>query len=164
MQQKFTIPSRPDAENLTKNEKRAFMFLANLTGTLLDAKDDLKERVKMLEDGERRLNDLADESLRLLNDIRTTIPQRQRNSLNNTALDYEYRLVPKFTPSSKSIVVSKEDFRQLVDSAQYRCKTCIEDSESAKKCKLYEILTNTVPLENYPDMGLCPYNLAEWKN
>lgn len=164
MQQKFVNPSRPDAENLTKSEKRALMFLSNLAGTLFDAKDDLKERVKMLEDGEKRLDDLAEGSLKLLNDLRTTIPMRQRNTLNNTALDYEYRLVPKLTPSSKSVVVAKEDFRELVDAAQYRCRECIEDSESAKKCKLYQILASTVPLEYYPDMGLCPYNLAGWEN
>ena len=164
MQQKFVIPSREDAVDLTRKEKKDLLYLTNLAGSLCDTMDDFHDRLEMVENGNERMKEIADKAVQLLTDIRTTIPVRQRNSLNNTAHDYQFRLVPKFTPSSNSIVLAKEDFRALVDAAQCQCRECVEDSEGAKRCKLYQILTSTVPLEKYPEMGLCPYNLSEWEN
>ena len=135
----------------------------NLVSCFQEAKDDLADRAGMIDGGVDLLNGIADGSLKFLNEIRKTIPQKQRNNLNNTAMDYEMRLVPKMTPSKTTVTVEKEDFRTLVDAAQMKCTQCADTSDTCHECKLFNLLTAVLPLERY-DTILCPYNLAKWEN
>ena len=100
---------------------------------------------------------------RLLTDLRVTVPEDQRFSMENVGKDYESRLVPKMAPSDTSMLVAREDYQLLVDSARVRCRECTEDDESCGKCDLYNLLTSVLPLENYHGGLLCPYNMARWK-
>ena len=161
---KFVHPSREDAKDLTRREKASLTYLMNATSALVEAKDDLAERLEMIDGGNELMEQIASGSVKLLTDVRMTIPEKQRTSLANTANDYEMRLVPKATPSKTSVVVYKEDFRQLVDAAQAKCVTCAELNEDKHKCELYKLLQNVVPLEAYDTTILCPYNRAEWEN
>ena len=160
----FVHPSRADAWDMTRNEKISLMFLMNTVSALQEAKKDLAARLTQIEHGEERMAALAKESMDLLTEIRQTVPERQRNSLANTATDYEMRLLPKMTPRKTSVVVEKEDFRQLVDAAQTQCRECTEDNEACRQCKLYQLLTVVLPLDRYDGTFLCPYNMAEWSN
>ena len=160
----FVKPSRTDAKELTRNEKMLITFLTNTVSALAETKDGLTERVSMIEGGQEKLNRLVEDSLDLLNEVRLTIPENQRRSLARTAKDYEIRLTPKFTPSTHNVVVEKEDFRKLVDSAQVRCRECVDDGEECRKCELYQLLTVVLPLDSYEGTMLCPYNMAEWAN
>ena len=76
----------------------------------------------------------------------------------------ETRMVPKMTPSKTTVLVQKEEFRQLVDAAQVKCSECTDDSEQCKACGLFKLLKIVVPLESYEGTFLCPYNLAGWEN
>ena len=163
-EQRFTHPSRPDAKDLTRPEKISLTFMMNAVSALMEAKDDLRERLKMIDGGQELMDTIADGSLKLLTELRMTIPERQRRSLANTANDYEMRLVPKATPHSVCAIVQKEDFRALVDAAQAKCMDCMELNEDCGKCELFRLLQVVVPLEAYDTTILCPYNKAEWEN
>lgn len=164
MAERFVVPSREDAWDITRNEKVAMMFLMNATSAIQDSVDDLKKRLEKIEDGEQMMKDLAELSVKVLTEIRRTIPEDQRASLNNVSKDMEMRLVPKMTPSKTTVVVQKEDFRQLVDAAQVKCRECTDDSDQSMKCGLCKLLKVVVPLETYDGTFLCPYNMAGWEN
>lgn len=161
---RFTIPSREDAWDLTRGEKVCVMFLMNVVSALEDAKGELADRLTKIDGGTEMMRDLTENAHKLLDDVRRTIPERQRINLNNVAHDYELRLTPKLTPSKTSVVVSKDEFKNLVDAAQVRCRECVDDSEEAKKCELYKLLATVIPLDSWPEISLCPYNMAGWRD
>ena len=160
----FAVPSRDDAWDITRNEKIALMFLMNATSAIQDSVSDLKKRLEKIDGGEQMMKDLAELSVNLLTEIRRTIPENQRVSLNNVSKDMEMRLVPKATPSKTTVVVQKEDFRSLVDAAQVKCRECTDSNEESRECGLCKLLKVVVPLENYGSTFLCPYNMAGWEN
>lgn len=160
----FANPSRADAWALTRHEKMSMMFLMNTVSALIDSKEDLADRLKRIDGGTERMATLADTSMGLLDDLRTTIPTNQRVNLNNTAKDYEMRLVPKMTPNKTNVVVQKEEFRKLVNAAQVKCRECTLNDEECKQCELYQLLTVILPMEKYNALNLCPYMIADWEN
>lgn len=160
----FATPSRPDAVELKRDEKMVLTFLTNTASALAETKDGLWDRLGMIEGGREKMNQVVTDALDLLQEIRMTIPERQRKSLARTAQDYEIRLTPKFTPSAHNVVVEKEDFRKLVDAAQVKCRECVDDCEECKRCSLYQLLTVVLPLDSYDGVMLCPYNMAVWAN
>lgn len=161
---RFANPSREDAMELRRNEKTCLTFLTNAVSALAETKDELSDRIAMIDGGQERIERLVTDSLDLLNDVRMTIPERQRLNLVNTARDYEIRLVPKLKPGSHNVIVEKEDFRRMVDAAQVKCRECVDDCEECKKCDLYQLLTVILPMDNYDGVMLCPYNMATWEN
>lgn len=161
---KFVNPSREDAWDLTRREKTSLQFLAHAVSALVEAKSDLSERLDRIPDGQGRMQKLADDGIQMLTELRQTVPEKQRLNMINTAKDYEIRLVPKFTPTSHNVVVQKEEFRELVDAAQARCRDCTLDNEECKECGLYKLLVTILPMNVYSGTFLCPYNLAEWEN
>lgn len=161
---RFENPSRPDAWDMTRTEKTSLTFLMNAAASLNEAKEDLAERLKKIDGGPELMDQLAEGSIKLLNEVRMTIPERQRQSLANTACDYEMRLVPKMTPRTTNVIVQKEEFRSLVDAAQVRCTSCAEMNENKGQCDLFRLLQVVLPLEAYDTTLLCPYNRAEWEN
>lgn len=160
----FVHPSRDDAWLMTRGEKMCLTFLMNTASSLAEAQDDLADRLSKIENGKERMEALVKGSIELLNDVRMTIPEKQRNNLANTADDYEMRLVPKFTPKKTSVVVDGENFKALVDAAQVKCTDCTELNEDCRKCRLFQILATVVPLDRYDSTMLCPYNMAEWRD
>ena len=164
MKELFVHPTRPDAKDMTRDEKACLTFLMNAASALMDAQGDLAERLKMIDGGPELMKTVAEGSVKLLTELRMTIPERQRTSLANTAKDYEMRLVPKMTPSKICVIVQKEDFRELVNAAQVQCRECAELNEDCGKCKLFRLLQVILPLDSYDTTFLCPYNMAEWEN
>ena len=161
---KLLDPSRPDAVRMKRSEKAAMLSLMNAVETLETLSSDLGERLGMVENGSGRLQTLVEESNKLLTDLRVTVPENQRNSMENIGKDFEMRLVPKAAPSQTSMLVSRDDYQMLVDSARIKCRECAEDDVSCQKCELYELLTSMLPVDNYHSTFLCPYNLGKWKN
>lgn len=164
MSLQFVHPSREDAWDMTRNEKICLMFLMNAASALEDAKETLADRMKRIDGGPELMQTVADGCLKLLTEVRMTIPDRQRTSLANTAKDYEMRMVPKFTPSTTNVVVQKEDFRQLVDAAQIKCRECADTNDESRRCELFRLLQIAIPLDTYDSTFLCPYNMAKWEN
>ena len=162
--QKLLDPSRPDAVRLRRDEKLAMFHLMYAATTLEDLRKDLLERLGMIDHGEDRMENASMCVDELLNDLRVTVPENQRINLQHTSEDYEVRLVPKQTPGNLNVIVTKEEFRQLVDCARAKCRECVLDDGECEECELYRLLTSILPLDDYHSMNLCPYNLGEWKN
>lgn len=161
---KQLAPSREDAVRLTRTEKMAMLSLAHAATVLEDLGTELKGRLGMVRQGEDRLHILSGGADELLNDLRLTVPENQRMHLQNTAMDYECRIVPKATPGTTNVIMEKEEFRALIDWARLKCRECAEDDEECRKCGLYMLLTSVLPLDDYHNGMLCPYNLGEWAN
>ena len=155
-------PSRADAVRINRAEKMGMIVLAYAATILDDLQTEIADRLKMIDNGPERLKELSEQVDGLLNEIRLTIPENQRLNLQNTARDFEIRLTPKMTPTKTSVVMQKEEFKELVDHARKRCVDCMESDEDCEKCKLFQLLTVILPLEDYHDGMLCPYNLGEW--
>lgn len=161
---KTLAPSREDAVRLGRTEKMAMLSLAHAATVLEDLKAELKDRIGMVDGGKERLESLSSGVDELLNDLRLTVPENQRMHLQNTASDYECRIVPKATPGSTNVIMEKEEFRSLIDWARLKCRECADDDEECRKCGLYMVLTSVLPLDDYHQGLLCPYNLGEWAN
>ena len=142
----------------------SILFLMNTVSAMMDSRDDLKDRVSRIDGGPELMDTMVDSAEKLLTEIRRTIPTDQRVSINNISKDMEMRMTPKMTPSKTTVLVQKEDFRQLVDAAKVKCRECTDDSEQCKVCGLFKLLKVVVPLERYDGTFLCPYNMAGWEN
>ena len=149
---------------LMRNEKMSMLHLMYAVTILEDLQIEINDRLRMVPDGRNRLAEIAQAADRLLYEVRITVPENQRSSIQNTAMDYEMRLTPKATPSEQSVLMTKEEFRELVDSARAKCKECTLDDQECEKCNLYRLLTSVLPMDDYHDRLLCPYNLGEWAN
>lgn len=161
---KMLEPSREDAVRMTRTEKMAMLSMAHAATVLDEIRGEMPERLDMVEDGKARLARLSESVDALLHDLRLTVPEEQRRHLQNTAMDYECRLVPKATPGSTNVIMEKEEFRDLVDWARTKCRDCAESDEECERCGLYRLLTSVLPLDEYHGGMLCPYNLGEWGN
>ena len=163
IQRQMLDPSREDAVRLTRSEKLAMLWFANADTTLDELQTTIADRLKMIPDGEERMKKLAKEADDLLQEVRLTIPMNQRQALQNTACDYEVRMAPKLTPESINVIMTGDEFKELVDLARTKCRECTETDETCTACKLFTLLTSILPLEGYSGM-LCPYNMGEWAN
>ena len=157
-------PSREDAVRLNRTEKMSMITLAYVATVLEDMRNDLRDRLGMVPNGPVLMQSASEYTDILLNELRMTVPVEQRMNLQNTAQEYEIRLVPKATPSKTSVVMQKEEFRELVDHARVKCTDCMESDEECVNCKLFKLLTVLLPLDDYHNGMLCPYNMGEWAN
>ena len=157
-------PSREDAVRMVRSEKMGMVALAYAATILEDLQTEMKERLKMVENGTERLKKLSEDTDKLLDELRVTIPIRQRLSISNISEDSEMRLTPKAKPKETTVILGKEEFRELVDFARAKCSECFKDDQECNECGLYDLLTAILPLDNYHNSMLCPYNLGEWKN
>ena len=137
------------------------MLLAALS-TAAYAQEDLQKRLECVPYGNQRLK-LAVGGLRAVcDDVIGTITRSQCKQIYGTMKDFEMRLLPKLTPGSTNIIMTKEQGKDLLDCARWKCHDCIEDGESCRKCQLYKLLEATTPMDDYGDGMICPYSLAEW--
>lgn len=157
-------PSRPDAVRLKRTEKQGMLVFAYVATVLDDMQTELKDRLEMVEGGAELMTTMSESADHLLNELRMTIPVEQRMNLQNTAHEYEIRLTPKATPSKTTVIMGKDEFKELVDVAREKCADCIEDDKSCLDCRLYKILTVLLPLDDYDGGTLCPYNMGVWSN
>lgn len=162
--QNMLSPSREDAVRLNRSEKMSMILMAYIASVLEDLKSDLSGRLAMVDGGQEKMNLLSETADDLLNELRVTIPLNQRMHLQNTAQEYEVRLSPKLTPYQTNVVMQKSEFKELVDHAREKCRDCTEDDETCERCGLFRLLTVILPLDDYHDGLLCPYNLGEWAN
>ena len=161
---KLLEPSREDAVRLNRNEKMGMITLAYVATVLEDMQTEMADRLKMIDNGPELMQLLADDADDILNQLRLTIPENQRMNLQNTARDFEIRLTPKATPGKTSVVMQKEEFKQLVDYARTKCVDCMDSDTECEKCGLFQLLTVVLPLNDYHGGMLCPYNMGEWAN
>ena len=162
VQSKYLFPTRADAVRLRRSEKDGVFYLMFAVHTLIDVQEALKDRFSMVDDGEKRFQKIIETTEQLLQEIRMTIPENQRDSIQRTAEDCEVKLIPKAIPDGGATIINKEDYRALVDSARAKCMDCILDDNECEGCELFRLLTCVLPMDDYHAMNLCVYNLGEW--
>ena len=163
MRQPYTLPDE-DCERLMRSELTAVRMLLAALSTAAYAQEDLHDRLECVPDGNRRLR-LAVGGLRAVcDDLIGTISRSQCKQIYGTMKDFEMRLLPKLTPGSTNIIMTKEQGKDLLECARWKCHDCIEDGESCRKCQLYKLLEATTPMDDYGDGMICPYSLAEWRD
>ena len=156
----FELPD-DQCERLKRSEMMAMQLLLADLSNLRYAKDDLAARLESIPSGKARMNMLVGSFDSLVKDLIGTISDKQRHHLQGICRDMELRLVPKFSAGKTSVVLTKDEGKELVNAAQRKCVDCVKDAEEARSCKLCQLLEAVVPLDKY-DGFLCPYNLATW--
>ena len=126
-------------------------------------RDEMQDRLQMVENGSERLNDVINNAGSLLRDVLDTGTEAQKKKLRNTFHDYKMVLTPMLSNGSTNVLMTRDQAKALVDLAQERCASCIEDAEAAQQCPVYKLLEITTPLNRYDSMS-CPFSLAAWSD
>lgn len=162
MREQFVLPDS-ECERVTRQEMNACKFLTTLVSVTAYAKDDLKKRLETIPDGLARMDEALENIDSILRDICGTVNTRQAKQLLNASKELEVRLVPKFCPDHTMLQMGKEEYKDLIDCAREKCKFCTEDGDSCHDCRLYGILIERIPLDDYGDGITCPYAYTEWE-
>ncbi len=152
-----------DCERLTRSEFNALRCMLIVVAFCVDAKRDLWHRLECIPYGRERMNMTLGGIKALMDDIIGTITVAQAKQMQNTTQDMEVRITPKIMPVGQTVLLDLDTAKGLTDCAKEKCVGCTEDGNSCRKCKLYQIMEATTPLEDYGDGMLCPYNLATWE-
>lgn len=144
-----------------RNEMDLMKRMAAFISELLYAQEDLQKKLNIVENGNDRLTKILDETSELVKDLVNIMPDNQKRQFRNALKDYSIQLVPKLTPGSPNVLITKEQAKALVELAQERCANCVEMPYEAEKCPVYQVL-NTVALPDSYDINICPYSIAEW--
>ena len=162
MRQPYMLPEA-DCERLMRSELTAVRMLLAALSSATYAKEDLDDRLKCVPHGRERFR-LALGGLRAVcDDLIGTISRSQCKQIYGTMKDFEMRLLPKLTPGSTNIIMTKEQGKDLLECARWKCHDCVEDGEHCRDCRLYKVLEATTPLDNYGDGLVCPYALVDWE-
>ena len=158
----YTLPDA-DCERLRRNEMNAVRMLLALLSTMSYAKDDLRGRLECVPNGNRRFRLAYGQLKAVCDDLIGTISTSQAKQIYGTMKDYDLRILPKLTPGSENVIMTKAQGMELMDLARERCHGCVEDGNSCRECRLYKIFEATTPMDDYGDGLICPYSLAEWE-
>ena len=162
MREPYMLPDE-DCERLNRVEMQAVRMMLAALSTAAYAKDDLKERLECVPDGNKRFR-LALGGLRAVcDDVIGTVSRSQCKQIYGTMNDFEMRLLPKMTPGTTNIIMTKDQGKDLLECARWKCHDCVEDGEACRQCKLYKLLEATTPMDSYGDGLICPYALAKWE-
>jgi hypothetical protein len=141
----------------------AVRMLLALLSTVAYAKDDLKDRLECIPNGNRRFRMAYGQLKAVCDDLIGTISRAQAKQIYGTIKDYELRLAPKATPGTVNVILTKEQGMDLMDMARERCLDCVLDGNECRECKLYQMLESTTPMDDYGSGLTCPYATAEWR-
>lgn len=151
-------------ERLTRTEYQNMIFLLHSVSICNYALEEMPKRIECIPNGTARLKMAMGQLRAIVDDLMGTVPDKQVLKIRGTVKDMEIRIVPKMTKRSVgSLLISTDDMRVLVNHAKAECRMCVMDGEEARKCPLQQTLSALLPLENYGDGTLCPYNLADWE-
>ena len=85
----FATPSRDDAWDVTRPEKLSILFLMNTVSSMMDSREELRDRVSRIDGGAEMMDTMCEVSEKLLTEIRRTIPEKQRHNINNISKDMD---------------------------------------------------------------------------
>lgn len=162
MRQPYTLPE-DQCERLKRTELTAVRMLLAVISMAAYAQEDLHDRLESVPYGNQRMRLAVGCMKAICDDVIGTISQSQCKQLYGTTRDFEMRLLPKLTPGSTNIIMTKEQGKELLDCARWACHACVKDGEACRECRLYKLLEATTPLDDYGDGMLCPYALAKWE-
>lgn len=152
-----------ECERLRRTEMNGLRMLLAHLSTACYFQEDIQDRLKMIRYGKERLQMAVGGLRSVCDDIIGTVTRDQAKQIKNTMCDFDLRMVPKATPESTKIIMTREQGIMLMNLARERCHGCVEDGTGCRKCELYRLLESTTPLDDYGDGLICPYSLAQWE-
>ena len=135
MKQPYMLPDE-DCERLNRIEMQSVRMLLAALSVAAYAEKDLADRLDCVPYGNRRMKMSVGGLRSVVNDLIGTISRSQCRQIKGAMNDFEMRLVPKLTPGSTNIIMTKEEGKDLLDCARWRCQACTEDGESCRSCRL----------------------------
>jgi len=144
-----------------RKEMELMKRLAAFLSELMYLQEDMKDRLENIDGGNELLTSLLNNTTDLFSKLLNSAPQNQIKQLQNVLTDYKVELVPRLKPTSQNVLMAKDQAKALIDIAQEKCKTCVENSITAQKCPIYNLLEVTALPDRY-DTITCPFSLAEW--
>jgi len=160
----YQLPEE-DCERLNSTEMRAVRWSLAAKYSVACAAEVLGKRLDCIPEGRVRWRLMLGQLRALCNDLIGTVPAKQRKTIWNVMNDMELRMVPKGTKRDDRVVMDAKDLGYLVTLAkQERCTACVLTDAECRDCTLYKILESAVPLDDYGDGGICPYNLLKWED
>lgn len=150
-----------ECERMNRKEFEAMRVLTAAHSYAEYAGEDLQKRLEMIPDGKKRMQDALTGLRDLSGDLVGTMTLGQCKQLMNTMKDLEMRIVPCLTPRSTNVIIERDLMQGVVDIAMEKCRDCVEDGQSCRKCDLYKILEAITPMEEYSELR-CPYAITEW--
>lgn len=164
MNDTFELPDS-QCKRLTRTEMSSLRMLLVLASEMNYAVEDLENLLKIVPEGQDRMNELASKTSNLFRDLLGAVTDKQRRALRNSANDYDFKLTPKLSTDGLTLAMSREDMSMLVNCAREKCKYCTFAGKEIKSCKLYSLLETYIPLDEYGDDSIaCPYAFQEWGN
>ena len=149
-------------EYLRRSEMQAVQRLMALGSDLQYAKEDLHDRLDSIPSGNARMNMIIGGVNSLMADLIGTVSDKQRRQLRNTARDFQIEIRPRMVGHSNRVPIDRDELRELTDLAREKCKDCVEDGETARKCRLFKWLVTNIPLDDYGAGLMCPYANIGW--
>lgn len=152
-----------DCERMNRPEYEAMRGLMAAISYTANADKDLRKRLECVPSGRQRMAMVLGGIKAIADDLIGTMTTGQCRQLQNTMKDMELRMVPKMTSMSQNVIFDKELAKGLIDTAQEKCRGCVEDAETCRDCSLYKILEGLLPLKEYDGL-ICPYSISEWED
>ena len=162
MRTPYKLPDA-DCERLMRTEMTAVRMLLAALSTAAYAQEDLRHRLECIPSGNQRLRMAVGGLRAVVDDLIGTISLSQCKQIYGTMNDFEMRLLPKLTPGSTNIIMTKDQGIALLDCARWQCHDCVKDGNECRECQLYKIMESTTPLDDYGAGMVCPYSLADWE-
>ena len=153
-----------DCERLNRHEYEALRCLLGAVSYAGHAKEDLQTRLRMIPCGRQRMAMVLGGLKSIADDLVGTMPVGQCKQIRNTMSDMEIRMVPKMAAMSQNVILEKDNAKALIDAAREKCRGCVEDEKSCRRCRLYTLFESFLPLDTYDGGMLCPYSMSEWKD
>lgn len=153
-----------ETKRLTASEREALLRMdVAMEILILDAKETLKERAKMVPYGRRDMAMLAAVARRLLEGFSQTIPPEQKRTYMNALSMVSYTIgVKKPGPSSRDeknygMWISWETLNALLAGCHDHCLMCPMDKAQRRSCELRKALTIIPNDSQERSDGDCPY-------
>lgn len=151
-----------ERKRLVRSEMDLLKRLGAVCSELIYVQEDMKDRLKMIDNGEERVQQAIEITGQLLHDLIRTGTEEQVRVYSNIVSDLKLELVPMLKQGSTNVIFTKDQAEKLTQMAQARCRECVLTDDEAKNCELYKVLEGHAVVDKY-DTALCPFGLAEWK-
>ena len=135
-----------DKEIKTKPSNRAeqdhYLYLCASLSDIIDAKEQMETRIRMIPNGWRDWCMLTSVMRRLMIDLKMTFEPAKRAQMQRTAERCMHKLLigPQATTEEEQYVVKASDFGVLMYAATDKCQLCLGTPSDCKACQLGKVL------------------------
>ena len=125
-----------------RREQDHFLYLSASLSDVLDAKDEMEARIKLIPNGWRDWCMLAAVMKNMVEKLKMTYEPAKRDQMKRTAHRCKHKLIigPQVTTDEEQYVICASDFGVLMCAAADKCHLCMGTPEDCKRCDLGRVL------------------------